>query len=325
MKKNPGILCWACWSVAILMLVGCAAKKPAMTTDPELSRVAGVARMSFEQGSLEQSARLYARALRIARKMDDAREVGSNAYNLAACLAELGRYPEALGYLHEAQAEFDRAGRPLADVLLLKAKIALLDGRYDEALSYGDQVVPAAQKPGQDSYAVQVMLLRTDVAIARGSMAEAQAEFDRAKKEVQRIRDPLLNAQAAGVEGRILQLAGSFTQAAEGFDRQAELLRGVARFREMAHALGRAGEAYQQAGLFAPAGDRFYRAARSLYAQGDDLMALKMIQAALAAGEKSGDENAFRSIAALFEEVRARVENSVKKSPTETSNDAGDI
>ena len=311
---------WMACGAGLCLFAGCASPKPAATTDPELSRVAGVARLSFEQGSLEQSARLYARALRMARKTDDAREIGSNAYNLAACLAELGRYPEALGFLEEARGEFARAERSQADLLLLEARIALLSGQFSDALAIAEQVLPAAAKGNVPSYRVQVMLLRADVALARGAAEVARVELDDAKKDLQKQRDALLNAQAAGVEGRVLLATGAPADAAKMFDRQAGLLKSDARFREMALTLARAGEAYQQAEAFTKAGDRFYRAARSLYAQGDQLEALKMIQAALAAAEKSGDEKFLKRIATLFEEVRHRVE-SVKKPPAESSNE----
>ena len=60
--------------------------------------------------------------------------------------------------------------------------------------------------------------------------------------------------------------------------------------------------------------DRFYRSARSLYAQGDELAALKMVEAALASGEKAGDQDSLLRTKALFEEIKKQVEDSKPKS-----------
>jgi hypothetical protein len=54
--------------------------------------------------------------------------------------------------------------------------------------------------------------------------------------------------------------------------------------------------------------DRFYRSARSLHAQGDELAALKMIEAGLSAGEKAGDQDSLTRTKALFDEIKKQVE-----------------
>ena len=103
--------------------------------------------------------------------------------------------------------------------------------------------------------------------------------------------DPILKADAAGVAGRIALLENDPARAAQEYDRQADYFKRARKYREMALSLGSAGQAYLDANILLPAVDRFYRSARSLYAQGDELAALKMVEAALAAGEKAGDQD----------------------------------
>ena len=61
---------------------------------------------------------------RRARLMDDSHAIADAAYNLAACLTDLGQYQSARAYLLEAKAEGRRAGGRITDVLLLEAMVA---------------------------------------------------------------------------------------------------------------------------------------------------------------------------------------------------------
>jgi hypothetical protein len=299
---------WTGW-LALALLAGCSSPKPASSVDPELSRVTVTARQSFDKGSPAQAARLYLRALNMARAADDAFEIGNNAYNLGACLIAMEKYADARALLAEARREFARLQRDPADIILLEARAALGQGELDAATALADQVVPAA-KADAGRYRVLVALLKARVACERGDAAGARAELSRIQRELDAGKDPVVQAEAAGVSGLVCTMENDPGKAAPAYDLQAESFRRAARHREMALALGRAGKAYAAAGIPGSAGDRFYRAGRSLFAQGDDLEALRMVEAALNAAEASGNRDELQRAMALFEEIKAAAKKS---------------
>jgi tetratricopeptide (TPR) repeat protein len=298
----------------MLLVAGCSTPPPPSPEKTELSRVTTTARMAYEQGSASQAARLYVRALKMARVQDDPVEIGNNAYNLAACLIALEKYDDARNLLREAKREFERAKRPISAIVLLDAKAARLQGRADEALALADQVLVFLKEGDGGAYPLQVSLFKTQVACDRGNVAVAKLELAKAQKELKTHDDPILKADAAGAAGRIALLEGNPSRAAQEYDRQAEYFKRAKKYREMALSLGLAGQTYQDASIILSAVDRFYRSARSLYAQGDELAALKMVEAALASGEKTGDQDSLARTKAFFDEIKKQVEDSKPKS-----------
>lgn len=290
--------------VFLLLLTGCSSPKPESSVDPELSRVTATARQSFDKGSPAQAARLYLRALNMARSADDAFEIGNNAYNLGACMIAMEKYADARALLSEARREFERLQRDPADLILLEAKAALGQRELDAAVALADQVVPAA-KSGVARHRVLVALLKARVACERGDTVGARLELSRVQRELDAGKDPVVQAEAAGVSGQVCTMENDPGKAALAYDLQAESFRRAARYGDMALALGRAGQSYAAAGILVPAGDRFYRAGRSLFAQADELEALKMVEAALNAAEASGSKDALQRTMALFEEIKA--------------------
>ncbi len=294
--------------LAAVFFSGCSTPPPPDPGKTELSRVTATARAAFEQGSASQAARLYIRALKMARVQDDPVEIGNNAYNLAACLIAIEKYDDARSLLREAKREFERAKRPVTMILLLDAKAARLQGNADEALALTDQVLASLKDGDGGTYPLQVALLRTQIACDRGGAAVSKAEFAKAQKGLQGTDDPILMADAAGIAGRIALLENDPARAAQEYDRQADYYKRAGKYRDMALSLGSAGQAYLDANILLPSADRFYRSARSLHAQGDELAALKMVEAALAAGEKAGDQDSLTRTKALFDEIKKQVE-----------------
>ncbi len=290
--------------VSVLLAAGCSSPKPAATSDPELTRVTATARQSFDKGSPSQAARLYLRALNMARATDDAFEIGNNAYNLGACLIGMEKYEDARALLAEARREFERLQRDPADIILLEAKAALGLRQLDAAVVLADQVVPAARSGG-GRYRVLVALLKARVACERGDTAGARLELSKIQRELNAGKDAVVQAEAAGVSGLVCTMENDPGKAALAYDLQAESFRRAAKYRDMALALGRAGQSYAAAGILVPAGDRYHRAGRSLFAQGDELEALRMVEAALNAAEASGNKDALQRIMALFDEIKA--------------------
>ena len=308
------------WKLAIvsvsaaLVFLGCSTPPPPSPEKTELSRVTTTARTAYMQGSASQAARLYVRALKMARVQDDPVEIGNNAYNLAACLIAIEKYDDARSLLREAKREFERAKRPVTMILLLDAKAARLQGNADESLALADKVLASLKDGDGGTYPLQVSLLRTQIACDRGDVAMSKAEFAKAQNPLQGTDDLTVKADASGIAGRIALLENDHARAAQEYDRQADYCKRAGKYRDMALSLGSAGQAYLDANILLPSVDRFYRSARSLFAQGDDLAALKMVEAALAAGEKSGDQDSLMRTKALFDEIKKQVGDSKPKS-----------
>lgn len=303
--------------LAVLVLSACSTPPKPDPEQVELSRMTTTARTAYEQGSASQAARLYLRALKMARVQDDPVEIGNNAYNLAACLIVLEKYDDARSLLREAKREFERAKRPVTMILFLDAKAARLQGNAEQAVALADQVLASLKEGEGGTYPLQVALLKTQISCDRGDIPMAKVEYGKAQKELQTTDDPILKADAAGVAGRIALLENDPARAAQEYDRQADACKRARKYRDMATSLGAAGQAYLDANILLPAADRFYRSARSLYAQGDELAALKMIEAAVAAGEKAGDQDSLMRTKALFDEIKKQVDARQQAEPQE--------
>src|SRR5438045_2154785 len=109
MIRSGPVLRWLAWAALLPGLSSCATHRSAAIADSELTAATTAAQLAFGQDRIELAAQLYARALTRARAMDDASAIADAAYNLAACLTELGQYSRALVQLDEAEAEAQRA------------------------------------------------------------------------------------------------------------------------------------------------------------------------------------------------------------------------
>lgn len=100
--------------------------------DPSLQRYVKDADQAYANGQLEPAIANYRKALRRAWAMDDPRESGTAAYNLAACLMSDSKFGEARDWLLDARVEYGRAGLSTGNVWLLEAKLARLEYRFEE-------------------------------------------------------------------------------------------------------------------------------------------------------------------------------------------------
>lgn len=298
--------------VLFFFLLGCSSSKPARVVDPELSRAALSARRAFDRGQVEHAARLYTRSLTRARSMDDAAEIANNAYNLAACEVVRGDYEKARVLLEEARGEFAREGEAPADIDLLQAKIALREGDPDSAGTLIAYALQREDPPLTPSERLDFIVLQARGALNRGDIAAARAGLDEARDRLEDDAPPLQRAGVAGLSGEVLLAEGEFEPAAKEFDRQAGFLQEGGRYREMALANKRAGEAYRGSGKPGEAADRFFRAARSLFARGETLASLRVIEDGLASAEAGGARILREKIVALFEEIKTTVESAAE-------------
>ncbi|MFH1039204.1 MAG: hypothetical protein V1789_11120 [PVC group bacterium] len=291
-------------AVLTLLLTACSSSGPARRIDPELSQAAASARMAYDRGEFKLAARHYRLALQRARVMDDAGEIGNGAYNLAACCLEEGDLDRAEDLLGEARRAFLQAGGIPTDLPLLQARVALLQGRPEEAESLLREEVCVDQGSLTPAVRLQAAFLRTRLAILADDDQAAASELVAARQLLEETEDDLAAAEYAALEGDILLREGSASEAGAAFDRQAGLLRRSARYAAMAGALARAGDAYRRAGDYCSAGDRFFRSARNLFARGDITASLEMITSAVETGEQCEQEAFREDVRGLFEEIR---------------------
>ncbi|HEX9782486.1 MAG TPA: hypothetical protein VGA56_07100 [Opitutaceae bacterium] len=268
----------------------------------ESLRYSRLARTAFETGSLARAETLYTQALMQARARDDAAGIGNAAYNLAALLITREDRAAAWPLLDEAEAELARAGEPLADVWLVKARLAAADGRISDALRWADLVVSQPEAGATATHRVEVALLRGGLACDEKDAARARSELVLAREQLPPGNLPL----AAGAEklaGRLLLVEGRYAEAAAVFDREVDLCRQAGQPRAMVHALVRAAESYARAGDTRAAAQRTYRASRSALAQGDLTWSQRLIAQSRTLAEKQGDSEFLSRVAFLETEI----------------------
>ena len=290
-------------------LAACSSPAPARPSDPGLTKLTSTARLAYESGSLDQSIRLYRRALERARMMNDSLEIANNAYNLAACLMLQRQYAPVRALLGEAAQELKTIHAPYGDVVLLEAKLLRAVQHWDEASEVVERMIPAQGNEAGDACRAQYRVFRAQLACDTNDLKAAQSEMKKASSYLKGVTDPAIRAEAANAGGRIRLLEKEPAMAGVEFDRESGFFQQAGNYADMADALHRAGDAYRDSGNLLIAADRYYRAARSFHAQKRDLMeVLGLIENALSAADQAEDEAMVQRIVVLFDEVKNAVE-----------------
>ena len=114
-------------------ICGCGGSPPAkpIHSDRTFTETTIAAHTAFQQGRIDEAATLYKLALKRAHALDQPSTIGDAAYNLAACMIQLRKYDRAKTLLTEAHHELSRVDSPLADILLLQARVTGLHGGAD--------------------------------------------------------------------------------------------------------------------------------------------------------------------------------------------------
>lgn len=288
---------------SLLALAGCSTPaKVAKPIDPDIGVLSVAANKAFARGQVEAASRQFARALDHARAADAAADIGDQAYNLAACCLLTDQPAIARRLLAEARSEATRAGRDVSDILLLDAKAARRLGQPAEALALVEQISAVTDKP---VVKLQALIIQAHVQSDAGKLSAA--DLGALRLLAHDVHDAALGAEVDNLVGSVAQHEHSFGDAAAAFDREAAGWQRAGRFREMALALARAGAAWQRDGRSQEAADRLYRAARSLFAQGDAVGALRQIEPALTAAKAATQNELAARIIALFEEIKQNV------------------
>jgi tetratricopeptide (TPR) repeat protein len=294
------------------LLFGCSSapkSPPAEAADRDLVAAAAAGQQAFARGAYDAAAEQYGRALARARLRDDPAAIGDQAFNAAVCLAAVGRTVEAGERLAEAEVALRRGGLPLADVLLVGARLAYR-GADGSPAALGAASAAAARvldEPGSapsDVHRCEIALLRAEIACDQGDPGSAGEHLVRAGALALALPPGSLAAGMARATGRVHALRGEHRAAARSFDEEAQHQRASHRYADMARALLRAARAHGDDARPDLAAERYYRAGLSLFAQekfADAAGALARADAALAA---SPDDPLRRVVAALRVEVR---------------------
>lgn len=278
---------------------------PAFPTDVELANAIAAGRLAYERGALDLAEEQYRRALSRARAADDAVVIADQAHNLAVTCLTVGRLSAALDAIDEAEVAARRADLPLADILLLRARVAYAQASQGEAAassldraeSHAARAIDDPKSRPTDVHRVAVAVLMTEIASDRGDLPAATKHLDAALA----LAGKMPSAGVSRAKARVARLKRNDAAAAAAFDDEARLHQQSHRYVEMARALENAGRAYALAGDHAAAADRLYRAAASL--QGQGRAAAAALEAARQSAEKAGDSMRLKLINNLQQEM----------------------
>jgi tetratricopeptide (TPR) repeat protein len=285
-----------------LVLAACSSPKIARV-DAELKRTAALADAAYGSADWTQAAAHYTRTLARARQMDQPADIAAQAYALAACRVNLGQWDQAADLLEEAAAEARRAGADPFDIRLLRAKVALWQGRNAEARGLAADLLPAAA--GKTGPEAQIRILLGQLACDAGDLPRARAELEAARALIRRLDNPGIRADWESLRAGVALLEGKPAEAAAAYDEAARQLQAGARYPEMAVMLDRAGAAFAKAGDKPNALDRSFRAARSFAADGDTARAKTALARAQALAGDPRDQALARRLDALRAELDA--------------------
>ena len=273
-------------SLVLFLLAGCASNSPpkAPPTDTQLTNASQAGRLAYSQSLYQLAANQYNQALQRARTMDDPEAIGTQAFNRAIALIALEELDQAGDLLKESEKALNRAGLPLADVLLVQAHLLQHQAHQGNRQALGlldaaiQRVLQDPRSHPQNQHKAQAALLQAEVACER-SEATASAQYLAVARTLT-VNQPNLTAGLARAAGCLSLLQNNPADAAHRFDEEAELMRRNRRYRDMSKALRRSGDAYRRAGLNDLAAERYYRAARSWLGQSEKAKAKQDIQKA---------------------------------------------
>ena len=284
--------------LGVVLAGGCATPPVALFTDAEWVSHATTGRGCHERGDYRRGAEAYGRAQERARALDDADALAVSAVNRAMCLVADGRAGEALGGLEEALADARVSESRRTEVLVALARAEEAQGRVEEALARAGEALKREPEPAQ---AAQAALAKAGAELIRGDPAAAGAALGEGlgAKDWERLPEAL-RAERAALRGRIAAAEGKPSEALARQDEAAMLWKKAGRLPEMARALAEGGRQAQAAGEGAGACDRFHRAARSLWAQGRQAEAVRVLEEGVEAAERLGNEGVAKKMAELF-------------------------
>ena len=297
--KNRRTCTGGTWLAAVLLGLGagCAAPK-AQFTDAEWVSHSATGRGCYERGDYGRGAEAYGRAERRAQALDDADALAVAAVNRAVCLLAAGEAEPALAGVTDALADARVSPGRRAELQVAGARAEVALGRFEAAQARIAGVLKSNPPP---VLRAQALLAQSAAELALGNPAGAGDVLEKGLSAgAWAGLPPLLRAEHAVRLGEIAAVEKRPAEAAARQDEAAALWKQAGRLPEMARALAEGGRQAQAAGDWAGACDRFYRAARSLWAQGLQPDAVRVLEEGVECAEQLDDEDVGKKLAALF-------------------------
>ena len=284
--------------LAVVLAVGCASPKAAQFTDADWVSHSTTGRGAYERGDYRRAAEAYGRAEQRARALDDADALAVSAVNRATCLLADGKAAEAKAGVDEAlsDARVAQARRAELQVAGARAEVAL--GKSDAAIARVDEALKLEPSPALKA---QALLAKSGAELAKENpAAAAKALADGMSAKEWKQLPESLQADQAALRAQIAVAEKKPAEAMVLQDETAALWKKAGRLPEMARAMAEAGRQALAADDLAGACDRFYRSARSLWAQGLQPEAVRVLEEGVKAAEQIDDEAVAKKMAALF-------------------------
>ena len=248
--------------VTSMMMNGCGAKQnrsKLTSADEALESINHLARATFEKGKYKQAAGMYQRVLDMAYIRNDSTVILDTRYNLAICLMELERYPEAIKLMDQVRGEFSiRDGQMPPDFLLLDATIFYRNDQLDDSWVVTENIL-----------ALNVSLsplIRTKTHYLRGLIYSRRDNVAGIRESIDNINQPgsmMVTADQIELQGRLAMADNNWNQAIIDFDQATHLRRQDCDYRRMAITLALSAAASEKAGEIEAAAGKYLQAGRS--------------------------------------------------------------
>jgi tetratricopeptide (TPR) repeat protein len=267
-----------------------------------LLELSEAAHLAYDRGDVPRALVLYRQALDRARVMNGAQDIVDAACNLAICQIALKHYQPADVLLQEAQYDAARGSLAGAEIVLLRAKVAYLEGRLRDCQRLAGEVSGTGANA---SIRLQALILKGQALCDAGDLAAAKVQLQSLDKSAAALGSltPSVLAEASKLRGSIARAEKRNDDAASLFDQEANLLQLSRRYAEIGNALARAAESYLAAGKPKLAADRFFLAGRCMAAQGDAETAKPLLASSISSAEQAGDQAARARSAALLKDI----------------------
>ena len=275
---------------AICMTInGCGAtpKNSAVpSVDEALESTNHVARSAFEKGMYKQAAGIYQTVLEMAYVRNDPGVILNTRYNLAICLMELERYPEAIKLVNQVHEELlvENESMPL-DLLLLEATIFYRNNQMDDSWKTTEKIL-AGHTSSSPTIKAKTYFLR-------GLIASDRQDIAGIRESMQKMGQPeSLVVQSARIElqGRLAMAENRWDQAITFLDQATRLRREVQDYRRMAITLALSAAASEKTGNTVAAAAGYLQAGRSAAFRDDRSNARKWLTQAAVLFKQAGND-----------------------------------
>ena len=249
--------------VAICMMINGCGATPRNSTEPAvdeaLESTNHVARSAFEKGMYKQAAGIYQTVLQMAYVRNDPTVILNTRYNLAICLMELERYPEAMNLINQVREELLVESEKMPpDLLLLEATIYYRNNQLEDSWRTTDKILTGnASSPPT---------IKTKTCFLRGLIASDRNDLAGLHEAMQNMGQPeslVVQSDRKELQGRLALAEKKWDQAIIVLDQATRLRRENQDYRRMAITLALSAAASEKVGKTEAAAARYLQAGRS--------------------------------------------------------------